>query len=278
MNLSDITPVVLTFNEEPNIKRCLERLHWASRIVIVDSGSTDRTLEFCLEFPNVEVIQRAFDNHTAQWNHGLDQVGTAWVLTLDADYMINYEFTEELQNLGSHGVAKAWAGGFHYVMLGKRLRGTLYPARVILFETKSFRYEQDGHTQLLKIEDSIGNLYARIDHDDRKPLSRWLDSQRKYAALEADKLSKETYYKGTADRLRKMIWPAAPAAFFYTLFVKRLILDGWPGLYYVLQRTYAELLLSLELLERTLVRSEATVMTGSREREGVSEIKNSSDG
>ena len=54
------------------------------------------------------------------------------------------------------------------------------------------------------------------------------------------------------DRLRKWIWPAAPAAFFYTMFAKRLILDGWPGLFYVLQRTYAELLLSLEMLERRL--------------------------
>lgn len=259
MNLSNITPLVLTFNEGANIQRCLKRLRWASQVLVVDSGSTDRTLGFCREFPNVEVIHRSFDNHTAQWNHGLDQVATPWVLTLDADYMINDDFTRELQNLGSHGSAKAWAGGFHYVMWGKRLRGTLYPPRVILFETKSFRYEQDGHTQLLKIKGPIGNLQSRIDHDDRKPLARWLDSQRKYAALEAEKLSMEVSYTGTADRLRKMIWPAAPAAFLFTLIVKGLVLDGWPGLYYVLQRTYAELLLSLELLERKLSRSVAVV-------------------
>lgn len=252
MKLCDITPLVLTYNEEPNINRCLEGLRWAPRVVVIDSGSTDLTVAICRKFPNVEVIHRAFDNHTAQWNHGLDQVATSWVLTLDSDYMINEDLTRELQNLGSPSSVKAWAGGFHYVMWGKRLRGTLYPPRIIFFETKSFRYEQDGHTQILKIEGPIGNLQTKIDHDDCKPLSRWLDSQRKYAALEADKLSREVAYKGTADRLRKMIWPAAPAAFIYTLFIKRLILDGWPGLYYVLQRTYAELLLSLELLGRRL--------------------------
>jgi hypothetical protein len=55
-----------------------------------------------------------------------------------------------------------------------------------------------------------------------------------------------------ADRLRRMIWPAAPAAFLYTLLLKGVILDGWPGWFYALQRTYAELVLSLILLERKI--------------------------
>ena len=252
MKLSDVTPLVLTFNEEPNIKQCLEKLHWAQRVLVIDSESTDSTVSICSGFPNVEVIRHPFHNHTAQWNFGLDQIATPWVLTLDADYIINQDFLTEFQKLDTQGPVKTWAGQFRYVILGKRLRGTLYPPRVILFEANSHRYEQDGHTQLLKTKGQTGFIQNRIDHDDRKPLSRWLDSQRKYAALEADKLSREETYKGLADRLRKMIWPAAPAAFVYTLFINRLIFDGWPGIYYVLQRTYAELLLSLELLERRL--------------------------
>ncbi len=278
MNLADITPLVLTFNEEPNIRRCLERLQWASRIVVMDSGSTDRTLAICLEFSNVGVIHRAFDNHTAQWNHGLDRVETRWTLTLDADYIINDNFIQELQRLATNDNTQAWYGGFNYVMLGKRLRGTLYPPRVILFETQLCRYVQDGHTQLLRPHGPIGILATQIDHDDRKPLVRWLDSQRKYAALEAEKLSKEVSYNGTADRLRKMIWPAAPAAFLFTLFAKGLIFDGWPGFYYVLQRTYAELLLSLELLEKKLARSDVAVMTEPTGKEYGNVPKNNFDG
>ena len=255
MNLSDITPLVLTFNEEPNIGRSLERLTWAERVVVIDSGSTDSTVALCREFSNVEIIERTFDNHTAQWNFGLDQITTNWVLTLDADYMLTDDFVAELRDLNftsSTGSPKAWSGAFHYVLAGKRLRGTLYPPRVILFETRSHRYEQDGHTQILEVRGSIGVLQSRLDHDDRKPLSRWLDSQRKYASLEADKLSSGVTGGGVADRLRKMIWPAVPAAFLYTLFFKGLILDGWPGIFYTLQRTHAELLLSLELLDRRL--------------------------
>jgi glycosyltransferase involved in cell wall biosynthesis len=255
MNLRDITPLVLTFNEEPNIGRCLERLRWADRAVVIDSGSTDNTATICREFPNVEVYNRAFDNHTAQWNFGLDQITTRWVLTLDADYMLSDEFVAELEDLHlseSPASARAWNAGFHYVQAGKRLRGTLYPPRVVFFEMATHRYEQDGHTQILKTGGQVGALRSRLDHDDRKPLSRWLDSQRKYASLEADKLCRELKRGGLADRLRRMIWPAAPAAFLYTLFFKGLILDGWPGIYYALQRTHAELLLSLELLNRRL--------------------------
>lgn len=250
MNLSDITPLVLSFNEEANIARCLERLRWASRIVVVDSGSTDATLAMCAGFPNAEVVSRPFDNHTAQWNHGLDQLKTRWVLTLDADYLLNDDFTEELQGLPDGEDDRVWFGQFHYVTFGNRLRGTLYPPRALLFDPNLHRYEQDGHTQSLSIQPGRQEmLETRIDHDDRKSLGRWLDSQRKYAALEAEKMCCEIEVSGMPDRLRRMIWPAAPAAFLYTLFGKMLILDGWSGIYYALQRTYAELLLSLELLD-----------------------------
>lgn len=252
MNLSSITPLVLTWNEEPNIRRCLEELRWAKRVVVIDSGSTDTTLEVCAGFPNVEVVHRPFDNHTEQWNFGLDLVRTLWVLSLDADYLLNREFVRELESLDEEGPEKAWFVSFRFLIHGRPLRGSLYPPRAALFARGTCRYTADGHTQILTINGPSGSLHTRVDHDDRKPLSRWLDSQFKYARLEAEKLTGENHPTGLPDRLRKMIWPAAPAAFIYTLLVKGVILDGWPGWYYALQRTYAELLLSLVLLEKRL--------------------------
>ena len=87
-------------------------------------------------------------------------------------------------------------------------------------------------------------------HDDRKPFSQWLQAQDRYTALEVTKLSSANVARlGAADRLRKMILPAPMLVLFYTLFVKGLILDGWPGWYYTGQRVLAELLLSLRLIE-----------------------------
>jgi len=254
MSPASITPLVLTWNEEPNLARCLAGLAWAEKVIVVDSGSTDATLEICSGFTNVEVLVRPFDNHTAQWNHGLDAVKTPWVLSLDADYLINGAFVRELNDLPEAPAESAYYAGFRYLVHGRPLRGTLYPPRAVLFNREKCRYVADGHTQVLAVEGMCGRLATTIDHDDRKPLSRWLDSQIKYARLEAEKLEAETHPGGLPDRLRKMIWPAAPAAFLYTLFAKGVILDGWPGFYYVLQRTYAELVLSLVLLEKRVRR------------------------
>jgi hypothetical protein len=140
---------------------------------------------------------------------------------------------------------------FRYCVFGRGLRSTLYPPRVVLYRRSKANYQDDGHGHKVNVDGVVKNLAVVIDHDDRKPLTRWFQSQIKYAVLEADKLAEETAV-GLPDRLRQMIWPAAPAAFIYTLFVKRIIFDGWAGWFYVIQRTLAELLLSLVLLERRL--------------------------
>ncbi len=177
----EITPLILTFNEAPNIRRTLEMLKWAREIVVIDSFSTDDTLEILQTFSQVKVIQRKFDDHTSQWNFGLDQVSTEWVLSLDADYVLEHGFEEELASLNALLTSSAYTASFRYCINGKPLRGTLYPPRHVLFRRASCRYEQDGHTQLLKVNGSTGQLRSRILHDDRKPLSHWIQAQDRYA-------------------------------------------------------------------------------------------------
>lgn len=251
MTLSSITPVILTWNEEPNLRRCLEGLTWAKEVVVLDSGSDDATSAICAEYPNVRFAVRPFDNHTNQWNHGISLASTRWILSFDADYSIHEDFVRELEGVAEGSPEVAWKACFRFLIHGRLLRGSLYPPRAVLFERNHCRYVPDGHTQTLQNDGPCGMLQSKIDHDDRKPLSRWLSSQWNYAKLEAEKLEAGGH-DGLPDRLRRMIWPAAPAAFLYTLFVKRTILDGWAGWFYTLQRTYAELLLSLVLLEKKL--------------------------
>jgi glycosyltransferase involved in cell wall biosynthesis len=253
MKLEDITPVVITYNEEPNISRCLAGLAWARRILVVDSGSSDRTLDICREFPQVNVVHRPFDSFARQCNFALSQITTEWTLSFDADYIAGADFPETLLHAGDTPDIAGYRCAFRYCIHGRSLRSSLYPPRTVLYRTGLARYEDDGHGHRVQVDGKIAGLKVKIDHDDRKSLSRWLDSQRKYTVLEAEKMTRsQDPPKGLPDRLRRMIWPAVPAALFYTLFVKRLILDGWPGIYYSIQRAYAELLLSLELLERRL--------------------------
>lgn len=256
MNLAEVTVVVLTRNEEPNIQRCLDGVSWAAGVVVVDSESDDQTFSICQKISNTHVASRKFDNHTDQWNFGLDQVTTSWVLCLDADYVCPASLPQEIASLSDD--VDGYYATFRYLINGQPLRGTLYPPRVCLFRKGKLRYVADGHTQLLDVRGAkLGTLKSVIDHDDRKPLSRWLTSQSKYAVLEADKLlSTDTTQLGWKDRLRLKIFLAPVLTVVYCLLWKRLVLDGWPGLFYTLQRAYAELLLSLELLDRMLRRTE----------------------
>jgi glycosyltransferase involved in cell wall biosynthesis len=254
---SGITPLVLTYNEAPNIDRTLAKLRWASRVVVVDSFSTDETEAICARYPNVDLKRRRFDSHAEQWNWGLDQVQSDWVLSLDADYVLSDELITELTGLVLTDRTAGFYARFAYCVFGKQLRGSLYPPRVVLFRPATCRYVQDGHTQRLQVGGEVGWLSALIQHDDRKPIDRWIADQLRYAALEAKHLSATPRSElSWPDRMRSSAVLAPAVVFLYTLFGQRLVLDAWPGFYYVLQRTCAELMLSLRLVEARVRKSQ----------------------
>jgi glycosyltransferase involved in cell wall biosynthesis len=246
-----ITPLIITYNEACNIGRTLSRLTWARRIVVVDSGSTDATLEILAGFPQVEVVRHRFEDFAGQCNLGLEQVKTPWVLSLDADYELSGEFATEIAQLTPADATSGYRASFIYRIKGRPLRGSLYPPRTVLFRRDRGEYFQDGHAHRLRISGETRLLAGRIYHDDRKPLERWLTSQRIYAKQEADRLTSRAP-STPLDRVRRLAWPAPIAILFYVLFVKGCVLDGWPGWYYALQRAVAEALLALELMEKRL--------------------------
>lgn len=255
MSLDQVTPVILTLNEAPNLARTLGRLAWARRIVVVDSFSDDDTCAIAAGDPRVALFRRRFDSHAQQWNYAISEtaIDTPWILALDADYQVTAEAAAEIaRRLDEPGIA-AFRAAFRYCVAGRPLRGAAYPPVTVLFRAGAGRYEQDGHTQRLRVDGPVADLAEPFLHDDRKPLAAWLASQARYARLEADKLAAAPFASlGAADKLRRTFVLAAPAMLFYCLFVKGNILDGRAGLYYAGQRTLVELLLALFLLERGL--------------------------
>lgn len=250
MNLTEITPLILTYNEAPNLARTLTGVAWANRIVVLDSGSSDDTEVIAAKFLQVDFKLRDFDNHTMQWNHGLSLIQTPWVLTLDADYVCGEDLKRELSAIEPS--QSVFYAPFRYCVAGRALRATLYPPRAVLFRVQDFQYVADGHTQLLDVKGAEPRfLGSPILHDDRKPVSQWFVSQIKYAELEADKLDR--YPRGDLgwkDKIRKRIVFAPFLTLVYCLLLKALVLDGWRGIYYTMQRVFAELALSLALLDR----------------------------
>lgn len=255
--LETITPLILTFNESPNIDRTLQHLTWAKRIVVVDSYSTDKTLEILQSYPQVEIFQREFDTHANQWNYGLQQVKTEWVLSLDADYSVTDELIAEINTLLKDSLADSYSARFKYCVFGKPLRGTLLPPREVLFRKEKAIYFDDGHTQRLRVNGTSEMLSSYIHHDDRKPLSRWLWAQDRYMIIERKKLLETPASElSLGDRIRRQQILAPFVILFYCLILNKGILDGWAGWYYAFQRMLAEILLSIRLIETEKLRHE----------------------
>ncbi len=253
--IDQITPLILTYNEGPNIGRTLERLQWARDIVVVDSFSDDDTLEIVSGFSQARVFQRKFDSHERQWNFGLKETGisTEWVMALDADFILPPEALEEIQLLQPATDVSGFRAALTFQVCGRKLRSAICPPLTFLYRRANAEYLIDGHTQKLNLKGRVETLRNSIIHDDRKSLARWFSSQKRYQQLEARKLlNTPPSQLDFADRVRRLRVIAPLAILLYCLIIRGGLLDGRAGWFYSLQRMTAELMLSLFLLEHDL--------------------------
>ena len=250
-NANDITPLILTYNEAPNIARMLDKLRWAKRIVVIDSFSTDETLRILSQFPQVNVYQNKFISFADQCNFGLQHIDSQWVLSLDADYVLDDTVVNSVLNVSLNAdETAAYSVAFKYAIFGKPVRGSLYPPRKVLYAKARAHYVNDGHGHTVVIDGNVQTLDGFIHHDDRKSFSHWLASQDRYLKQEAEKLTKTPFNQlKFADKMRWFIVPAPFVVLFYCLILRGGILDGKHGWLYAMQRVLAEILLSIRLTE-----------------------------
>src|SRR5712671_5860914 len=157
--LEQITPLILTYNEAPNIGRTLEQLRWARDIVVVDSFSDDETREIISSFPQARIFQREFDNFASQCNFGLreTEISTEWVMSLDADYELTSELVVEIDALQPEPDIVGLRARFTYCILGRRLRSGIYPPVTVLFRKSKASFKQDGHAHRVVLDGRIEN-------------------------------------------------------------------------------------------------------------------------
>lgn len=186
----NVSCLILTFNEEVNIGRCLASLSWCDDIVIVDSGSSDRTVEIARSH-GARVLARPFDNFANQRNFGLNESDFLheWVLHLDADEVVTTEFVAALNALMPPRDIDAWQVPSKMILFGRWIRHAgMYPTyQVRLGHRDRLRFIQVGHGQREDLPaEKIGVFdFPYLHYSFSKGMFAWLSKHVRYARDEA---------------------------------------------------------------------------------------------
>jgi glycosyltransferase involved in cell wall biosynthesis len=270
-----VSAVVLTHNEAANIERCLESVAgWCQDVHVVDSGSTDRTIEIARAYSSV-IHFHPFVNHAQQWAWVLRNVplSSDWLLLLDADHMVTNRLKEEICRLlaAPGDLVDGYYSRHRFLFRGQRIRG-LKVWRIRLVRHRNVRVAEDDLVDLRFIIDGrAGYLSGEVVEHNRNEdnIDFWIDKHQKYAtrmALE-EILHRERYIDrslrprlfGNPDQRTtwlKNFWDRLPLfsrpfiLFAYRYVCRMGFLDGVNGLlYHFLQAFWFRLLVDMKVAD-----------------------------
>ncbi len=227
MERQPISVCIITFNEEENIRDCLESVKWVEEIVVVDSLSQDNTVAICREYTD-KVFQKEWQGHVKQKNYALDHATNEWVLCIDADERISPELKEEIESCLSED-AKSCDGYIfprHSYYLGRWINhGGWYPDyKLRLFKKSKGKWGgKDPHDKVI-LHGATIRLKAELLHFVYKNLSHQLQTVDNFSTITAGVLESE---KEKFSLLKLLFRP--PIRFFEMYVIKRGFWDGLPG-------------------------------------------------
>jgi len=275
-----LTAIVLTYNEQDNIAACLQHLDWVEDVLVVDSFSSDGTLDVVREVrSDARILQNPFEDFGQQRNWALDEGDPRhrWVLFVDADEQINAEcagailraIESDSPNVGYYLTCRNY-------FLGRWIKhSTLYPSwQLRLLKLGEVRYCKEGHGQREVTNGPLGYLREPYDHYGfSKGLAHWIARHNHYSSdevelilrLRQEPLAVGELFSGDAVKTRRFLKRCAarvgllrPLARFLHTYLWRLgFLDGYPGLLYGLLRLSHEIHISVKLAERAIKPAEA---------------------
>lgn len=222
-----ISAAIITFNEERNIARALESLRCCDEIVVVDSGSTDRTVELATKL-GARVIDMAWRGYSGQKNYASDQCEHDWVLSLDADEALSEALEGEIWQIKKNGPAfDAYTMPRLAQYLGRWiLHSGWYPDRKIrLFDRRRAKWVGEYVHESVAAEGTVGHLKSNILHFTCNSLSEHLKTMDRYTTLAAEQLVELKTPVGWPDLALDPAW-----TFFRTYVLQRGFLDGFEGL------------------------------------------------
>jgi glycosyltransferase involved in cell wall biosynthesis len=223
-----LSVVIITYNEEKRIADCLSSVTWADEIIVVDSYSTDKTLEVCRKF-GVRVIQHEWPGHVKQKNYALTQAAHDWVLSLDADEVASPLLAAQVQQLMQQGPPEA--AGYYFprqtYYLGRWIKhcGWYPDYKLRLVDRQRAHWEGEDPHDSLVCRGKTAKLSGRIYHYSFDGLADHLDTIDRFTTIAA----RERHKKGARANLGHLVL-RPPFTFLKMYLLKLGLLDGLQGL------------------------------------------------
>lgn len=223
-----LSVVVITKNEEGNIQRCLQSAAWADEIVVVDSGSTDRTVEICRQLGARVMATPDWPGFGRQKNRALAEAKGDWVLSLDADEWVSQSLREEIRAVvAAPGPMVAFRIPRLSSYCGRFMRHSgWWPDRVVrLFKRGCARFSEDIVHERTIVEGPLGTLHEPLLHESLVDLEDVIDTMDRYSSDSARMM----HARGQRSSLGKALGHAA-WSFLRTYLLRAGFLDGKEGL------------------------------------------------
>ena len=221
-----ITATIITLNEERNIGRAIESLRCCDEILIVDSGSVDRTIELANNL-GARVIEAGWRGYAAQKNWAAEQASSDWILSLDADEALSEALEAEIWNVKKNGPRyDAYTMPRLAQYLGRWiLHSGWYPDRKVrLYDRRKAKWVGDFVHESVQADGRVGHLEANLLHFTCESLSEHVKTLDRYTTLAAQELASRHVEIGLP---RLIVDP--PWTFLRTYFLQRGFLDGLEG-------------------------------------------------
>ncbi|NJD68845.1 MAG: glycosyltransferase family 2 protein [candidate division NC10 bacterium] len=235
--MAELTATIITHNEEHTIRACLESVAWAKEIVVVDSGSSDRTLEICRGYTD-KVVINPWVGFIEQKNFAVSLATYDWILNIDADERV----PEELRRAIERELCAPRYDGYRMArrnyFLGRWMRhGGWYPDRVLrLFDRRKGRFGGiNPHACLVMPNGAVGSLDGDLIHLTYRDVSQYIRKQDAYTGTSVEERAR-TRRSGPVGRAELMLRPLVKFVQVYLL--KRGFLDGMQGLIAALGAAY----------------------------------------
>jgi glycosyltransferase involved in cell wall biosynthesis len=241
-----ITGTIIAFNEETRIAEAIASLACCDEILVVDSGSTDRTRDIAHAL-GARVLEREWSGYSSQKNFAAEQATNDWILSVDSDERVSMELADEIvrwKESNEVPAFDAWSMPRRAFYLGRWIKHSgWYPDRKVrLYDRRCSHWEGDFVHEWVRVNEDIGRFHSDLLHF---PFRNWGDHEARidrYTKLAAQ-AARSSGARGFGNVLKLIFGP--PLTFIKAFVVRAGFLDGWRGLAiaymgarYVLQREF----------------------------------------